>query len=115
MRAFLLAVSLGTAFLTLAGVADARARGSDGRFDARRSTHFLLRQDVAIDQRTGPSGARQFEREVLRVLEAGYDRGAGSRSASTTRCGSTRATRGSHRSGLPASTAARSGCAAMSG
>jgi hypothetical protein len=73
MRAFLLAVSLGTAFLTLAGVADARARGSDGRFDARRSTHFLLRQDVAIDQRTGPSGARQFEREVLRVLEAGYD------------------------------------------
>lgn len=49
------------------------AAGADGRFDDRRSHHFLLREDVAIDQRTGPHGANRFQRELLEVLEAGYD------------------------------------------
>lgn len=51
----------------------AHAAGADGHFDQRRSTHFRLREDVAIDQRTGPRGSRNFERDVLAVLEGGYD------------------------------------------
>ena len=47
--------------------------GADGHFEQRRSTHFLLREDVAIDQRTGPHGAKRFEHDVLEVLEGGYD------------------------------------------
>ncbi len=73
MHPFLLAIALCTVLLTSPGVADARSRGGDGRFESRTSTHFLLLQDVAIDQRTGPSGSRRFERDVLKVLEAGYD------------------------------------------
>jgi hypothetical protein len=52
----------------------AHGAGADGHFDERRSNHFLLREDVAIDQRTGPRGANRFQRELLEVLEAGYDR-----------------------------------------
>jgi len=73
LRVSLLAGFLVAALLTPAGVADARARGGDGRFESRTSTHFLLLQDVAIDRRTGPSGSRQFERDVLQALEDGYD------------------------------------------
>ena len=51
----------------------ARDLGADGRFDERRSTPFLLRQDVDIDVRSGPRGGRAFEREVLDALEEGYD------------------------------------------
>lgn len=57
----------------LAPTAAQPSGGADGRFEQRRSTHFLLRQDVAIDRRTGPQGAKRFEHEVLEVLEAGYD------------------------------------------
>jgi hypothetical protein len=57
----------------LAGTARAD-RGADGRFEVRRSSHFVLRQDVDIDHSTGVRGSRQFERDVLAVLEAGYDR-----------------------------------------
>ncbi len=57
----------------LAAPGAVRAAGADGHFEQRRSTHFLLREDVAIDQRTGPRGAKHFEREVLAVLEGGYD------------------------------------------
>ncbi|RIL05151.1 MAG: hypothetical protein DCC71_11455 [Proteobacteria bacterium] len=56
-----------------AAPAAARAAGADGRFEQRQSRHFVLREDVAIDQRTGPRGANQFQREVLDALEAGYD------------------------------------------
>lgn len=59
--------------LLAATPAPARDRGADGRFDERRSTHFLLRQDVDIDVRSGPSGARAFERAVLEALEEGHD------------------------------------------
>jgi hypothetical protein len=53
--------------------APARERGADGRFDERRSTHFVLLQDVDLDVRSGPRGARAFERAVLTALEEGYD------------------------------------------
>jgi len=49
-------------------------RGADGRFEVRRSAHFVLRQDVDIDHRTGVRGSRRFERTVLAVLEDAYDR-----------------------------------------
>lgn len=73
MRSSRLAAFLLVSLLTPSGVAEARDRGADGRFDSRRSTHFVLLQDVAIDQRTGPSGSSRFERDVLAALEAGYD------------------------------------------
>jgi hypothetical protein len=66
---------LGLALLAML-VAPSAARaagGADGRFEQRRSTHFVLREDVAIDRRTGPQGAKRFESDVLEVLENGYD------------------------------------------
>ena len=62
------------ASIALALAADAAERGADGRFDVRRSAHFVLHQDVDIDVRTGPRGARRFERDVLEVLESGHAR-----------------------------------------
>lgn len=61
------------ALATFASPGSARASGADGRFEQRRSTHFLLREDVAIDRRTGPTGSKRFERDVIDVLENGYD------------------------------------------
>lgn len=52
----------------------ARDRGADGHFDHRRSSHFVLFQDVDIDRYSGPRGSRRFERNVLDVLEDAYDR-----------------------------------------
>jgi hypothetical protein len=43
------------------------------RFRERRSTHFVLQQQVAVDERTGPRGSRGFERDVLAVLESAHD------------------------------------------
>lgn len=51
----------------------ARDRGADGRFETRSSSHFELHQDVDIDRSTGVHGSIAFEREVLRVLESGWD------------------------------------------
>jgi hypothetical protein len=48
-------------------------RGADGEFDQRSSTHFVLRQDVDIDRRTGPQGTTDFERRILAILEQAYD------------------------------------------
>jgi len=56
----------------LPSVSDARDRGADGRFDRRRSIHFLLLQDVDIDHRTGSTGSRRFERDLIEVLESAY-------------------------------------------
>jgi hypothetical protein len=42
-------------------------------FNERRSAHFVLYQDVAIDRYSGPTGSRQFERDVLDVLEEAHD------------------------------------------
>jgi len=38
---------------TLALPAEANARGADGEFEQRESSHFVLHQDVAIDQSGG--------------------------------------------------------------
>ncbi|MEN8181323.1 MAG: hypothetical protein ABFS46_02175 [Myxococcota bacterium] len=53
--------------------ARARDRGADGRYDERRSSHFVLLQDVDIERRSGWRGSRQFEQQVLRVLEAAHE------------------------------------------
>jgi hypothetical protein len=60
-------------FAIAAASGDARDRGADGQFDERSSTHFVLRQDVDLDVRSGPEGGRAFERAVLDALEQGYD------------------------------------------
>ena len=48
------------------------AQGADGRFSERRSSHFVLRQDVDLDRYHGTGGSLEFERKVLGVLEQGY-------------------------------------------
>jgi hypothetical protein len=73
MRSALLRLLVCLACALAAAPALARERGADGRFDERRSTHFVLLQDVDLDVRSGPRGARAFERAVLAVLEEGYD------------------------------------------
>lgn len=51
---------------TLAG------RGADGVFERRESSHFVLLQDVAIDESFGLRGSRRFEQQVLETLESAY-------------------------------------------
>jgi hypothetical protein len=46
--------------------------GADGDFNERRSLHFVLHQDVGIEDYTGWNGSRRFERGVLDVLEDAY-------------------------------------------
>jgi hypothetical protein len=53
--------------------AGARDRGADGVFESRTSSHFELFQDVDIDRSGGVHGSVRFEREVLAVLERGFD------------------------------------------
>ncbi|MBY0399754.1 hypothetical protein K2X89_05630, partial [Myxococcota bacterium] len=70
------AAFIATAFvLLLAGpalsIGDA---GADGRFERRDSFHFTLYQDVDLDESSGLNGSRQFEQDVLRELEAAYER-----------------------------------------
>ncbi|MBW2399421.1 MAG: hypothetical protein JRG80_09125 [Deltaproteobacteria bacterium] len=55
-----------------AGVSAARGRGADGDFEKRESSHFVLFQDVDIDQFGGFHGSRRFEQQVLDDLEASY-------------------------------------------
>jgi hypothetical protein len=57
----------------LALPAAAHARGADGRFEQRESSHFVLHQDVAIDEAGGFHGSRRFEQQVLDELEGAYD------------------------------------------
>jgi len=47
--------------------------GADGNFERRESSHFLLLQDVDIDETSGLRGSRRFEQQVLDSLERGYD------------------------------------------
>lgn len=47
--------------------------GADGQFNERKSAHFHLYQDVAIDRYGGPRGWRRFEIQVLEILERAYD------------------------------------------
>lgn len=48
-------------------------KGADGKFTKRDSAHFVLLQDVDIDESSGLRGSRQFEQGVLRVLEQAYE------------------------------------------
>jgi len=66
---------LAATVLALLGADGAAALGggADGRFERRESSHFVLLQDVAIDDRGGFHGSRRFEQEVLKTLEAAYD------------------------------------------
>ena len=50
-----------------------RGDGADGRFSERRSSHFVLRQDVDLDDYHGRGGILEFERSVLAILEEGHD------------------------------------------
>jgi hypothetical protein len=56
-----------------AGAAHGRGGGADGRFEKRESSHFVLYQDVDIDETGGLRGSRRFEQQVLEALEGGYD------------------------------------------
>lgn len=58
----------------LATAAQSRERGADGEFEKRTSSHFVLLQDVDIDESYGLRGSRRFEQQVLRSLEKAYDR-----------------------------------------
>ncbi len=60
--------------LLLVAGASARDDGADGRFSQRRSAHFILFQDVDLDRTSGPRGSRQFELDVLAILEDAHDR-----------------------------------------
>jgi len=61
------------AALLLAAPAGAFDRGADGEFEKRTSSHFVLYQDVDIDETSGLRGSRRFEQDVLEVLEEAYD------------------------------------------
>lgn len=50
-----------------------RDRGADGRFDTRTSSHFVLHQDVDIDESGGFHGSRRFEQQLLATLEGAYE------------------------------------------
>ena len=54
--------------------AHARERGADGKWSARRSSHFELLQDVALERYSGRDGSRAFEIAVLAALESAHDR-----------------------------------------
>ncbi|MEE8580742.1 MAG: hypothetical protein V3T33_04045 [Myxococcota bacterium] len=71
-RVAFLALVVGLAFS--AAALEARERGADGRFEKRRSSHFVLYQDVDIDESSGLRGSRRFEQQVLDTLERAYER-----------------------------------------
>jgi hypothetical protein len=59
--------------LLLGSPAGAADRGADGEFDTRTSSHYVLHQDVDIDQTGGFHGSRRFEQTVLAELERAYE------------------------------------------
>lgn len=65
---------LGLALLAGGDATAVGDRGADGEFARRDSFHFTLFQDVDIDESGGLYGSRRFEQEILRELEAAYDR-----------------------------------------
>src|SRR5262249_61173683 len=67
----LAAILLACAALALP--AAARARGSGGEFEKRRSSHFVLQQDAVTNERGGIHGSRRFEEQLLGELERAYD------------------------------------------
>lgn len=59
--------------LALATSTASAGRGADGKYEKRESSHFVLHQDVDIDQSAGLRGSRRFEQNVLETLESAYD------------------------------------------
>jgi hypothetical protein len=57
-----------------ADFATARDLGADGHFEKRESSHFVLFQDVDIDESGGLRGSRRFEQQVLAELEVAHER-----------------------------------------
>ncbi|MDE0884561.1 MAG: hypothetical protein OSB70_03390 [Myxococcota bacterium] len=64
----------GLLLILVAVPAQAIDRGADGEFSKRDSSHFVLFQDVDIDQTSGLRGSRRFEQDVLETLEGAYQR-----------------------------------------
>ena len=62
------------ALLFAAVGAHARGEGADGNFEKRESSHFVLFEDVDLDETGGMRGSRSFEQQVLEGLEGAYDR-----------------------------------------
>jgi hypothetical protein len=58
--------------LALPALARSGVRGADGEFETRTSAHFVLYQDVDIDESGGFRGSRRFEQGVLEELEHAY-------------------------------------------
>ena len=67
------AISSAIGLVWISAVAAAGDRGADGEFEQRRSSHFILYQDVDIDETSGFHGSRRFEQQVLEALESAYD------------------------------------------
>jgi hypothetical protein len=63
---------LGASVLATTSV-EAADRGADGKFEKRTSSHFVLYQDVDIDEAGGLRGSRRFEQQLLDELERAYD------------------------------------------
>lgn len=74
VRSARLAALLPLVLALAAGVAFARDRGADGKWSTRRSSHFELFQDVALERYSGPDGSRAFETAVLSTLESAHTR-----------------------------------------
>jgi hypothetical protein len=67
-------LGLALVFVALfAQASGASGRGADGNFDVRTSSHFVLHQDVDIDQSGGFHGSRRFEQQVLATLESAFE------------------------------------------
>ena len=66
-------MALALALVLAAAHAHARDGGADGQFAKRESSHFVLFQDVDIDETGGFRGSRRFEQQVLADLEEAYD------------------------------------------
>ncbi len=60
------------ALAMLLGLTAQAGRGADGEYDERSSSHFVLFQDVALDQTSGFYGSRRFEYRILETLEDAY-------------------------------------------
>lgn len=47
--------------------------GADGKFERRDSFHFVIFQDVDLDEASGLRGSRHFEQQLLATLEGAFD------------------------------------------
>ena len=59
----------GLFFVLGTGPLTALDRGADGKFSKRDSSHFVLFQDVDIDESAGLRGSRRFEQDVLEAFQ----------------------------------------------